>query len=374
MASGPGLEKLAMTTILMVSGSWPPQVCGVGDYSEMLSRALEKRGASVLRYASDGFSRVYSRKIIGEIDTFDCDLIHIQYPTAGYGRSVTPSVLARTVRHKPVVVTLHEYALFRWYRRLWFSPFAHRCAARIFTMDNEQNLFQRRFPARRGLDLTIEIASNIPASAPTRRQSGRVCYFGLIWPGKGVEDFLDLCLAARANAADLTFELIGAVPEHHQRYADEILRRASACGVHISLGLPDEGVADRLANASFAYLPFPDGASVKRGTLAAAVVNGLIVVTRHSSITPEWIRWTTLEADTADDALDVILRLQNSSHFRSEMKTRVGQAATRFHWDTIARRHLDLYQRLLGACSDGEHDDAAATLAREANDQSRLAS
>ena len=153
-----------MTTVLLVSGSWPPQPCGVGDYTERLARELERHGIGVIRFGNDGFARPFSPAIVSEIGRAPCDIVHIQYPTAGYRRSFTPSALAFGLRGKPVVVTLHEYASFRWYRRAWFAPFAQRCAARIFTTGEERALFESRFPARKGLDLTVEIGSNIPAA------------------------------------------------------------------------------------------------------------------------------------------------------------------------------------------------------------------
>jgi glycosyltransferase involved in cell wall biosynthesis len=362
-----------MTTILMVSGSWPPQACGVGDYSERLCCELEQNGIAAVRFAKDKLSRPYSLDVIRQVNEMDCDLVHIQYPTAGYGRSFTPSALPSRVRDKPVVVTLHEYSVFRWYRRPWFSPFARRCATRIFTTDEERQLFARRFPSRNGIDLTVEIASNIPVAASATRRAGRVSYFGLIAPNKGIEAFLDLCEIAGANPNDLTFELIGAVPDRHRRYAEAVLQRASACNALHSIDLPNDAVAKRLATSTFAYLPFPDGASAKRGTLAAAIVNGLIVITRHTPITPEWIRSATLDTKTPADALQALTRLQQDGRQCEAAAKRSALAASRFRWDAIAQRHADLYRHLLNIPAESERDVASAPMA-SASYESRLAS
>lgn len=362
-----------MTTVLMVSGSWPPQACGVGDYTERLCCELEQNDIAVVRFANGRLSQPYSFEVIRQVNEADCDLVHIQYPTAGYGRSFTPSALPSRVGGKPVIVTLHEYSSFRWYRRPWFSPFAQRCAARIFTTDEERQLFARRFPSRNGIDLTVEIASNIPVAASAPRRPGRVSYFGLIAPNKGIEAFLDLCETAAANASGLTFELIGAVPNQHRRYAEVILQRASACKVLLSIDLANEAVAKRLAASTFAYLPFPDGASAKRGTLAAAIVNGLIVVTRHTPISPDWIRAATLEARTPAEALGVLTLLQQDGRLREAAAKRSALAASRFRWDAIAQRHAELYRQLLNIPADSEHDVARAPVA-PASYESRMAS
>ncbi|KQY98115.1 hypothetical protein ASD45_19245 [Pseudolabrys sp. Root1462] len=336
-----------MTTVLLVSGSWPPQVCGVGDYTQVLGHELAKAGVEVRRFASDRFSQLYARSILEEIESVDCDVIHIQYPTVGYGRSLTPSAIARVIRDRPVVVTLHEYSVFKPYRRAWFSPFAKHCAARVFTTDEERALFAQRFPRRGGIDATIEIGSNVPAAAGRPRLPDLVCQFGLIAPNKGLESFLELARLAGAAESGLTFEMIGAIPERHQRYADDIIAQAKTLGVKVLLQLPDHAVAERLATATFAYLPFPDGATAKRGTLAAAFVNGLIVATHHSRITPDWIRAATLDTATPQDALGALTHLQANATARADLRHRVATASDHFRWDAIADRHAALYQSLL---------------------------
>ncbi|MCW5691680.1 MAG: glycosyltransferase family 4 protein [Pseudolabrys sp.] len=336
-----------MTKVLLVSGSWPPQVCGVGDYTQVLSHELASIGIGVERFASDRFSQLYAPSILDEIERTDCDLIHVQYPTAGYGRSLTPSAIARRIRSRPVVVTLHEYSVFKPYRRAWFSPFARHCAARIFTTGEERALFEQRFPRRRGVDTTIEIGSNVPSAADGRRQPNLVCYFGLIAPNKGLEAFLELARLARMSSSSLTFELIGAVPDRFRRYADDIITQATASGIKVAPQLPDHEVAAHLAGATFAYLPFPDGASAKRGTLAAAFVNGLIVATQHSTITPDWIKGATLETAGPQDALGALTRLQADPTARADLSRRVEKAARHFRWDAIADRHAALYESLL---------------------------
>jgi glycosyltransferase involved in cell wall biosynthesis len=340
-----------MTKVLMVSGSWPPQACGVGDYTERLCRELEEGGVDVVRFVDDGLSRPFSAGTVRRANEADCDVVHVQYPTAGYGRSLTPSVLPLSVRDKPVIVTLHEYSVFRWYRRAWFSSYARYCAARIFTTDEERGLFQRRFPRRSGSDLTIEIASNVPAAVNAARSANRVSYFGLFVPNKGIETFLELCEVAGAASSDLAFDLIGAVSEQHRRYAEAILRRASAAKVDVAIGLSNDAVARRLAASSFAYLPFPDGATAKRGTLAAAIVNKLIVLTRHSDLTPGWIRSATLDAPRAEDAFDLLMVLRTDGRRREAAEAQSALAVPRFRWDTIAERHADLYRTLSTAHS-----------------------
>src|SRR5688572_3350172 len=139
-----------MATVLMISGSWPPAACGVGIYAEQLCRHLEAAGVDVARFGHPRFSRLYSRAILDEIAACGSDIVHIQYPTDGYGHSFVPGAVPRRIRGKPVVVTLHDYSLSGFYRKPWFAPFARSCATRIFTSTFERTLFQARFPTRNG--------------------------------------------------------------------------------------------------------------------------------------------------------------------------------------------------------------------------------
>ena len=362
------MTRTGVIKVLMVSGSWPPQPCGVGDYADTLCEYLTKAGVAVEKYEHREFARLYSPTIMRQIAATDCDLIHIQYPTVGFGRSLTPSLVSRIVRDRPVVVTLHEYAVFRPYRRAWFSSFAHYCAARIFTTPQERDLFASCFPNRNGLDHIIEIASNIPVAPPRERTANRVIYFGLIAPKKGLEDFVALARKAQAEASGLTFELIGAIADKDRKFADAILHEAKNSGVELSLNLPRDSVAERLAMATYAYLSFPDGATIKRGSLAAAMVNGVVTITRHTALTPDWLRQSTRDAVDADAALSCLNALQGHQLELSQMKARTAEAAARFRWDAIAQRHIDLYKQLLPPAalhmpSDGHAAKAVASAA-----------
>jgi glycosyltransferase involved in cell wall biosynthesis len=152
---------------------------------------------------------------------------------------------------------------------------------------------------------------------------------------------------ARAAGSPFSFEVIGAVQEKHRNYADVVRQRGEAANAEFFFDIPDDAVAKRLAHAGFAYLPFPDGASGKRGTLAAALINKLIVVTRHSAITPPWIVAATLHAGDPADALSQLTNLLENRATWNAVAQKCSAADGRYRWDNIARRHVDLYRSLL---------------------------
>ena len=97
--------------IVLITGSFPPDFCGVGDYTEKLLNALSlNNNISVeifykskwgLKYLFFYFVELISKK--------NCSF-HLQYPTEGYGYSLLPLILLVFLRlsGKVVITTVHE--------------------------------------------------------------------------------------------------------------------------------------------------------------------------------------------------------------------------------------------------------------------------
>jgi glycosyltransferase involved in cell wall biosynthesis len=144
----------------------------------------------------------------------------------------------------------------------------------------------------------------------------------------------------------VTFELVGNVPDAARSYAQSVLRAASQVGVEHVGGASAAEVADRLASAMLAFLPFRGGATEKRGSLLAALLNGLVVVTYHSAETPAWIRECTIGVADREQAVEVLKRYIASPCLRSSVTARIPRHLSRFSWEGIAREHVRLYEQL----------------------------
>lgn len=115
--------------ILLITGSFPPMRCGVGDYTFQLARALARDpGLQVAVLTSTAAALLESptnfaffpvvrawdwselKSILGVIRKWKPDLVHVQYPTLGYGRKRLPWVLPLCLHLAgfPVVQTWHE--------------------------------------------------------------------------------------------------------------------------------------------------------------------------------------------------------------------------------------------------------------------------
>ena len=336
-------------TVAVTTGSRPPEVCGVGDYTEQLCLALCAIGVNA-RLVHIGRPRLSDLPAIKrKIAETQADLIHIQYPTMGYGRSLVPHLLSSPLIRIPRVVTLHEFSIFKFYWWPAFAAFAWGADARIFSNQIELSAFAANHPLRQGLDVEIPIGSNIPVAPAIKTRSDEVVYFGLIMPNKGLECFLDLAQLSNGGAANRRFLIIGSIPEKFQAFGRRICAKAEMLGIHVELNLPPAQVARRLAAAQFAYLPFPAGACPKRGSMIAALVNGTVVLTRHAANTPDWLRGATVHVESPQDALMKIKQLSADNQERLRVVSAARLLNERFSWPAIAAAHKSLYLSVLRA-------------------------
>lgn len=272
------------------------------------------------------------------------DIAHIQYPALGFDRfgrfGLTPYGLSARR-----VATFHEYSIFQRLRKASVLPFAF-VNARIFSSEVERDIYAAEVRWRRGSDHVIPIGSNVPAAPRVIRHPRSVCTFGLIMPNKGLEQFLELAEILQARGG-YHVSMIGTAPKAAEAYSASIMERARKLGVHLLLDLDATGVSHALARHQIAYLRYPDGASVKRGSMIAALVNGCVVLTTFGSNTPDWLREIAVEATSPQIAGDIVAKLTDDPASCAALSDASTSAASVFNWDDIANKHLQLYSSLL---------------------------
>ena len=122
-------ENKLIVKVLIITGSYPPMRCGVGDYSHNLANALATvPGVSVgVLTSSDsvkegrgdvveifpilkGWHLTEALVAVKLIRRWSPDIVHIQYPTQGYGNGFLPYILPiiSFFMRKKVVQTWHE--------------------------------------------------------------------------------------------------------------------------------------------------------------------------------------------------------------------------------------------------------------------------
>ncbi len=333
--------------ICLVTGSYPPDVCGVGHYTANLARALRVMGPDVECVTRDRWGILDAAALKDEIVGHDPEIVHIQYPSVGYGRRLGPQALSLSLGTVPTVVTLHEFSEAHPLRRLSTLAFSVRSRAMVFPSEGEKESYLSWAPLRRERAWVIPIGSNIPTGSHDERDEHEIVYFGLIRPDKGIEQFLELADLARQKEPKLRFKIIGNPHPEHVEYAQRIQSEARQTSVAFWSGLDDEEVSGTLGHATFAYLPFPDGASPRRGSLLAALSNGLVVLTKRGPHTTKELEAAIVDAPTPAGALTRIRNLlENPKGIRAQREKSSGYILMH-SWDRIAQEHIQLYRSLL---------------------------
>lgn len=332
--------------VLLISAEYPPAPGGIGDYTALLAAHLAATGLTVAVLTTgddsvrrDGDVTIYASMPSwgwGSVDTvhgvmrsFRPAIVHLQYQTGMYGMHPAITFLPdRLAWHLPivhrvrtdqngdfrVVTTFHDLRHPYLFPKAGpLRPLVTRHLARASNVaigtNGEDVATLRDWRTNSAL---IPIGSNIPAASVRDARAVRARYkipadtlllttFGLLNRSKGIETVIDALALLRQEGVDAYLLLIGAGagmndPTNRTTAAD-IMRRCAAAGltafVRSTGRLSPEEVADALAASDACLLPYRDGASPRRGSLLAALAQGVPVV-------------TTLPAPGAYDGLPVL--------------------------------------------------------------------
>ncbi len=358
--------------VLMITGSFPPEPCGVGDYTEKLSSALSaKEGVRVGVLTTSLNERSLTKgglyelidviqcwsfselpKIIRAIQTWKPDLVHIQYPSQGFFFSRLPSFLPLVCRliGVKVIQTWHEPHHMRGI--LHFLPQALGASGLIFVrpnyLDMLPDLFRRLIKSKH--KVTILNASSLPTSSldETQRLKMRtryigpskrlVIFFGFIYPSKGIELIFDI-----ANSVNDSLIIAGAVKD--TVYMHQLSEVALAKGwrenqLHFTGFLSPQDAADLLAIADAVVLPFLDGGGEWNTSIHSALAQGTLVIT--TAVPPRGDEpQRNLFTAAPSDICEMRVALDRLAGRRR------APTPTEAQWQEIATAHLDFYHRCL---------------------------
>lgn len=332
--------------VAMVTGSYPPDACGVGDYTAHLVEALREDNCEVDVFTACDFKALNAARLAREISARGPDVVHIQYPTAGYGARLGPQILSLLAPR--CVVTLHEVSQVNPLRRLSLYPFSLRACRIIFTTEYEKDYAARFAPWISGRSSVIPIGSAIPSgTSHTGKDLDDIVHFGLIRPRKGIEEVLELARLIRAASLPWRVRVVGMVEPRFLPYLQGLQNASKDLPVTWDLGLPEDQVALLLARAKVAYMPFPDGASERRSSLLALLANSVVTVTTMGSFTPREMAGAVEYAATPEDALLQVVDILSNTAKRSRLIEAMQQYVRRREWPQIAARHEALYRDVL---------------------------
>jgi glycosyltransferase involved in cell wall biosynthesis len=298
--------------VLMVTGSFPPDRCGVGDYTARLCEALSCGGRVELgvlttaRGRDDDDAPYVMRTMPGwdanrlahfasEVRRWRPDVVHVQFPTQGYRGGALPWLIPGTARAlgRRVVQTWHEPVSRRGAPRLLAQALAGGRV--IIVRPDYRDLLHpwlRAIVSRTKFHY-IKSASTLPpcAMSPqelealrTRWLDGQrrlVVYFGFVYPHKRVEQLFEI-----ADPATDRLVIAGEVAD--DAYGRRIRRLATAARwagrASIAGFLPAADVTALLAAADAVVLPFQLGGGDWNTSIHAATREGAFVVTTSRSV------------------------------------------------------------------------------------------
>lgn len=324
--------------MLIITGSYPPHICGVGDYTCRLMNT--DKGKEWHLYHSSIWGVSSFVKHIRAINKTKEHTLNLQYPTQGYGWSLVPHLLCvyySWFTRKRFSVTLHEQSQLslkaRWAQKIILLT-ANRV---IFTNTFERNYAIRRILCIKNRSTVIKIFSNISVSQPIKSVGERtidVVNFGHIRPLKGLEFFIDTI----ANAKEPIKAIIaGQVPSGFEDYYKELEIKAKKANIGICLNLSDADVSELLNDAKIVYLPFPDGASERRGSLLASLANGAVVATTIGPFTSQELSLAVIDIDRI--AISDILINEDLLKDKQQKAFEFMKAEMPQSWDEIAQQY-----------------------------------
>ncbi len=362
--------------VLFLSGSFPPNLCGIGDYTWRLGTALADKNVEVGvltlngGQTQSGRMRVFSvaekwgvlevPRLRGYVKFFRPDIVHLQYPGAGYGHSLGPHFLALSVamQRLPLVITAHEFKVVHMLRRLSIAALLPWARAVVFTTESERQCavgFWRKLGWRLERTRVICIGSNLPnLEECIQPDPDLVSYWGMFHRGKGLEQLLSGFRKAFSQHSGLRLQLVGGLRPSDVAYFAELKRTIAQMGLdgHVELrtDCPGEEVVRLLQRSGAVVLPFVDGATFRRGTLVAALKLGLPVITTRGPDTPADLvdGVNIIFADSADEIAEGLVRLRGDVVLRNTISENAKALAGRFSWEAIAAEHVVLYCDILG--------------------------
>ena len=380
----------------LITGEYPPMQGGVGDFSRELARALVKQGHEVHVITGVGTDedepgvcvhRVVKswgltcwRSIAAVARQEQLDVLNIQYEPAAYAMRVGVNFLpSRTVRRlikAPIVTTYHDLLMpylfpkagpLRW---KVVEYLGRRSDAVIVTNEEDRaRLSSLQFPAS-NLHL-VPIGSNIqPGQAGVfdvaderdrwgvRRDEFTIGYFGFLNLSKGGETLMQAVRLLLDRRLPVRLILVGGrtgtSDPTNAAYAAQVdaLMDVLELRAHVSATgyLDPIGASRALSACDVMALPYVDGASVRRGSLMAAIAHGRAIVTTEprypiEGLTPDQSVLYVPPNDPPALA-QAIERVLIDPTLRARLSDEVRQAAKLYTWDRIAAKTLEVFERV----------------------------
>lgn len=334
--------SLAGARVVGLCGSIRPLYSGTDDYADMLYDALRSRGADLRSVDTGRWGLTGVPGLLRAVRQEAPDVILMQYPTDAFGRRLGTPAWSLLQHCAPLIVTLHEFTATHPMRRLAVGALLARARRVVATAEREAQGLVRWYPWLQDRIRIVPIGANIPPRHWTPQAPPQVVYFGQVRPNKGIEDFLVCRDRLAVDFPQTTFRILGSPVPQFADYHRKMIAAAGERHVEVTSGLDAAEIADALAAATVVVLPIPGGASFRRGSLLAAAVCGVPIVTTAGPDTPPDLVAALPLAYTPDDVVSMAARYLSDPTARTHAHRQSAALGRKVGWDQIARLYCQI--------------------------------
>jgi glycosyltransferase involved in cell wall biosynthesis len=174
-----------------------------------------------------------------------------------------------------------------------------------------------------------------------------VCFFGMVYPGKGLDLILDVLQEVRKRHRPLLFKFIGGTKQDKEGYESELrsrIKERNLDGIAEHLGLLlDEEVSGWFRKSRFVFLPYEGGVSDRRGSLMAALAHGKAVLTSRPAVGMPFLQngvnvlWP--EEPSVSGYASAFLKLLTDGDLVVSLQKAAFRLSRQFRWERIAQEH-----------------------------------
>ncbi|HAV42565.1 TPA: hypothetical protein DCX15_00910 [bacterium] len=378
-----------MMKILMIVASFPPQRCGVGDYTEQLCKNLVTDGVEVGVITSAGSReggeerreqrfKVYPVvkrwgfgalfPILRLVRALRPDVIHIQYHGEDYEKSIMISLLPLILRFLGKglrITTLHNLQEPLIFPKLGMQIFLRFSERIILTNEIDQHELIRKFPFISQKAVVIPAGPGTP-KGEERREEGiedngvegevTLSYFGFLNPSKGIETLFLALKNLIEGGYKVRLLMIGdlhnGASEDLRRYVEKLKELAERFKIEDSITwtgyVSKRGTSLYLLSSDICVLPFRDGVSTKRSSLISCLDHGLPVVSTCNGFIPRGMEdHKNILLVPPDDELSLskaIIELIEDKDLRIRLAKEAKKLMEKeYSWKEIVKRTVNLY-------------------------------
>ena len=368
--------------LAIVSPTYPPNPCGVGDYTRHLARELaESEDVTVLttrkrvprpdtgvsvREAFDYFDPKSVFELLPELERLRPDWVVVQYDPYSYGAKhafnpylpVMLHVLKRRLGTTRLAVVVHETfaepsnwkraVMTTWQRgQLWVLGRAADLL--VFVVDSWAERFRSWFPHARVVHLPV--GNNIPR-VPVDRDTVRaelnlprdrliVGWLGRTVPTLNVDWLHDSIRGAEVAGSPPFVLHIGGGSDDARRVLRDVPSRVA--GV-----LSTQDLSRHLSAMDVYFAPLAEGISSRRTSLVASLSHGLPVVAAAGPATDSLFyeengrSLALVDAARGESFREAVARLATSAELRARLGAGATELAKRaFSWESITTRLIE---------------------------------